>query len=130
MEKTLKDYINGEIFTLYTMGEFGGLIGKSENNKIIKGEKGEYRLQRHPKHRGFYLSEDFLDKNYWSSYEFIAFLNINDARKEAIERTKSGIKHLKRIGQKQEIIEEEEKILKILETGSDNDIIFGNKSID
>ena len=126
MKRTLKDYINGEEFTLYTIGEFGGLIGESKNQKITIGEKGEYRLKRSPKHRGFYLDKDFLDKNYWSSYEFIAFLILDDARKEAIKRTKSGIEHLKRIGQKQEIIDEKKETLKILENGSDYDIILRN----
>ena len=126
MNKTLRDYINGEEFTLYTMGEYGGLIGESKNQKIVIDENGKYRLKRSPTHRGFYLSEDFLDKNYWSSYEFIAFLNLDDARKEAIKRTKTGIKHLERIGKKQEIIDEVKNELNILENGSDYDIIFNH----
>ena len=125
MNKTFRDYINGEEFTLYGMGNFGGLIGEHKHKKIIVGENGEYRLiTARSKRRGNYLDKDFLDKNYWSHYEFIAFLNLDDARKEAIKRTKTGIEYLERIGKKQEIIDKVKNELNILENGSDHDIIF------
>ena len=127
MNKTLRNYVNGEEFTLYGMGSFGGLIVEHKHKKIIIGENGEYRLiTARSKRRGNYLDKDFLDKNYWSHYEFIAFLNLDDARKEAIKRTKKGIEYFERIGKKQEIIDKVKNELNILENGSDYDIIFNH----